>query len=189
MPGPVGVQVFGGYAYRPGVFSSIDASALVPNRPGPGGTVGFVGMADGGVPGVVYNFRRYSDAVAVIRGGPALSHLARIFAPGPNPDQMPGASLVRFVRIGAPTQSVLVAAGLAFTARDYGRHTQGISVAIAGNAGTAAAAATGTLTSNATAPSDGDTVTIDVKTYTFKTALTATEGQVLIGATAAIARS
>lgn len=47
--------------------------------------------------------------------------------------------------------------------------------------------ATGTLTSDATAPSDGDTVTIDGKVYTFKTTLTPTEGQVLIGGSAAVA--
>jgi hypothetical protein len=47
----------------------------------------------------------------------------------------------------------------------------------------AAAFATGTLTSDGTAPADGATVTLDAKTYTFKTALTPTEGQVLIGAT------
>lgn len=45
-------------------------------------------------------------------------------------------------------------------------------------------AATGTLTSDNTAPSDGDTVTIGTKVYTFKTALTPTEGQVLINSTA-----
>lgn len=44
--------------------------------------------------------------------------------------------------------------------------------------------ATGTLTSDNTAPSDGDTVTIGTKVYTFKTALTPTEGQVLINSTA-----
>lgn len=44
--------------------------------------------------------------------------------------------------------------------------------------------ATGTLTSNNTNVSDGATVTIGTKTYTFKTALTPTEGEVLIGADA-----
>lgn len=44
-----------------------------------------------------------------------------------------------------------------------------------------------TLTSDATAPADGDTVTVDANVYTFKTALTPAEGEVLIGASAATA--
>ena len=48
-------------------------------------------------------------------------------------------------------------------------------------------AAVGKITSDATSPADGDTVTIDTKIYTFKTALTPTEGEVLIGASAAVA--
>lgn len=50
--------------------------------------------------------------------------------------------------------------------------------------GSGSVAATGTLTSDNTNVSDGDTVTIGTKVYTFKTALTPTEGQVLIGADA-----
>ena len=45
--------------------------------------------------------------------------------------------------------------------------------------------ATGTLTSNASTPTDGDTITIGNKTYTLKTTLGTTEGQVLIGGSAA----
>lgn len=49
--------------------------------------------------------------------------------------------------------------------------------------------ATGTLTSNAATPTDGDTITIGNKTYTLKTTLGTTEGQVLIGGSAANALS
>jgi len=47
--------------------------------------------------------------------------------------------------------------------------------------------ATSEIVSDATAPADGDTVTIDTKVYTFKTTLTPTEGEVLIGVSAAVA--
>ena len=50
-----------------------------------------------------------------------------------------------------------------------------------------AVAASGTLTSDATIPTTADTVTIDTKVYTFRTALTPTEGEVLIGGSAAVA--
>jgi len=50
-----------------------------------------------------------------------------------------------------------------------------------------AVASVGKITSDATAPSDTDTVTIDTKVYTFKTALTPVEGEVLIGISAATA--
>lgn len=50
-----------------------------------------------------------------------------------------------------------------------------------------AVASVGKITSDATAPSDADTVTIDTKVYTFKTALTPAEGEVLIGVSAAVA--
>jgi hypothetical protein len=52
---------------------------------------------------------------------------------------------------------------------------------------TADTAASGTLTGAVAAPSDGETVTIDGKVYTFKTALTDVDGNVLIGASFATA--
>lgn len=129
MPGAVGIQVGGATVAKPGVYVQIDASAMIPSRPGPGGFVGVAGPADGGIPNRVYEFRSYKEALDVIRAGETLSYLRRIFNPSPD---LPGASLVRFVRIGAPTRASLVnSAGLDWTSVDYGRHTNGLSIQIA----------------------------------------------------------
>jgi len=72
--------------------------------------------------------------------------------------------------------------------RDWLRSTSVSSVAIRGLTEAQAsfnlsreAAATAVLNSTGTAPADGATVTINDRTYTWKTALTPTAGQVLIG--------
>lgn len=132
MPGPVGFNAGGAYIVRPGVSSIIDASAMVPNRPGPGGYVGVVGLADGGAPGTVYEFSSYAEAASVLRRGQALSYIKRIFSPSPD---IPGASLVRFVRLGSPTAGTVAAGGMTFTSRDFGRHVNGITVQMAGATG------------------------------------------------------
>jgi len=130
MPGQIGINAGGSAVVRPGVFTTIDASAMVPNNPTLMGTVGVLGTADGGVPGQVYNFTSFSQAASVLRGGAVLSYLQRIFQPSADPT-MPGAGLVRFCRIGAPTQATATLAGTTFTSIDYGRHTNGISVQVA----------------------------------------------------------
>jgi hypothetical protein len=61
--------------------------------------------------------------------------------------------------------------------------TQGKQIKVVPTATTAYA--TGTITSSGVAITAGDTVVVDGKTYTFKAALTPTEGEVLIGASAA----
>lgn len=72
----------------------------------------------------------------------------------------------------------------AFRASDYGF---GQVVAYTGTAGAIAQPVwvnRATITSNNVAPANGDTVTIGGKTYTFRTALTPLEGEVLINVTA-----
>lgn len=131
MPGQIGINAGGAAIVRPGVYTTIDASAMEPNRPNSMGTVGVLGTADGGVPNAVYEFRSFSEAAVVLRGGTVLSYLQRIFRPSPD-STVPGAGLVRFVRIGAPTQATgTPLAGMTFTSIDYGRHTNGISVQVA----------------------------------------------------------
>jgi len=133
MPGTVGINFNGAYVVRPGVYSKIDVSAMVPSSTGASNNVGCIGMSDGGVPGTVYSFSSYTDAASVLRQGPALSYLSRIFNPTSD-DSLQGASTVLFQRLAPaatpPAQSTLTAAGLTFTSADYGRHTNGISVAI-----------------------------------------------------------
>ena len=152
MPGPVGITVNGVNIVRPGVYVNINASAMVPSNPGPGGNVGIIGMSDGGIPGQVYTFTSFPQAQAVLRRGPALAALARIFNPTGDPT-LAGASQAFWMRLAPaanpPAQSTLTAAGLTFTSMDYGRHTNGISLSIA--AGTVF----GTWTVTVAKPADG----------------------------------
>lgn len=128
MPGNIGINVGGTRVVRPGVYPTINASAMVPLNGAAYGDPGVIGPADGGIPNKVYTFSSFSEAQDVLRGGAILSYLSRILRPSPD---LPGASEVKVVRIGSPLQASLTAAGLAFTSIDYGRHTNGISITIA----------------------------------------------------------
>lgn len=124
-----GVPFNGSYIYRPGVYTKVDASAMVPGRQGPGGIVGVIGSSANGAPGYVYEFRSFSDAAKVLGDGPILSYLSRIFRP--SPDQ-PGASIVRFVRSNAATQATYtaVAVNLILGTADYGLNQNGFLFSI-----------------------------------------------------------
>jgi hypothetical protein len=137
MPGPIGITVNGQNIVRPGVYPVVDSSAMVTSGVGAGNNVGVIGQCDGGVPGQVYTFNSYTQAQATLRGGPALSYLARIFSP--TSDTSLGApSVVLFQRLSPlanpPKQAALNVAGLTFTSLDYGRHTNGIAVSIVAGA-------------------------------------------------------
>jgi len=129
MPGNVGLFVGGVQVVRPSVTTQINTSAMVPTGAGAQDVPGFIGAFDGGVPNVVQTFTSLAAAIAVLRGGQALSYLARIFSPGGGNS---GPAKVYVVRAGAPTQATLASgSGLTFTSRDYGVHVNGIQVTVA----------------------------------------------------------
>lgn len=133
MPGAVGANFNGLYIVRPGVYPTNDTRAMGVTRPGPNNTILVAGPSDGGVAGAIYEFGSFDQARQVLRGGDTLGFIARMFRAS---GDQPGAQLVRWVRVGAPTLSTLTAAGVVFSSRDSGRHTNGISLQIA--TGTAA---------------------------------------------------
>ena len=129
MPGNVGIVVGGTQVVRPSVITQINTAAMVPTSSGSAQIPGVIGAFDGGAPNVVQTFTSFAQALAVLRGGQALSYLARIFNPGGG---NAGPSKVYVVRAGAPTQSTLAATcGLTFTSVDYGTHTNGIAITVA----------------------------------------------------------
>jgi hypothetical protein len=128
-----GVNFAGVDILRPGTYVSIDATAMVPQRSNSAGIVGYIGPSDGGTPGKVYEFASFDDAKRVLKGGPVLSYLSRIFRPSPD---LQGASLVRFVRPGSAAKATFaVSAALTLSSLDAGRSANGLLYSI--SAGTA----------------------------------------------------
>lgn len=93
----------------------------------------------------------------------------------------PGMNILRVAAAVAATETVTVGASVWEV---YTGSTPVTAGRIAVDVSAGGTKGTGTLTSDNTNVSDADTVTIGTKVYTFKTALTPTEGEVLIGADA-----
>ncbi len=132
-----GVLVGGKRVIIPGVIPEVDASALTPVSPGLGRVPLVIGAADGGDPSQVYSFGSFQDALAVLRGGPVLSYIARVFNPAPD---AAGASQVLFIRASATALQgsyTLTSGGtltMNFKSRGFGAWTNGITVALAQDA-------------------------------------------------------
>jgi hypothetical protein len=155
--------------YRPGVYTAVDATAMVPLNTGNGDVAAAIGSADGGVPGKVYTFTNYNDAKAVLKGGPILSFLSRIFNPSPD---VPGASVLQFIRAGTPSEATyVVSANLLLNSMDYGRGGNALSYSI--DAGTNDAVLK-------TRPATGADVAFPVRTITIQNGLASyTRSQVI----------
>lgn len=143
-----------------------------------------LGLPNGGVPIATVAYALVDTEGNVISGsGDSTPLLASTLASSPSPSTVKvSVPLASLVAVGAATSGSTAVCTL--PAKSVVMFTTMKPTEAFGGA---AAVATGTLTSDATAPSDGDTVTIGNKTYTFKTTLTPTEGQVLIGVSAAVA--
>lgn len=128
MANSVGVIVNGALVTRPGVLSEVDASAMTPTVPGQPGIPLMIGCSDGGDPGVVYDFRSYEEAKAVLRGGDILAYLAGVFRPSPD---RPGSSRVLFIRGNQTTARASLTIGtLKVSSVGFGAYANGIAVTL-----------------------------------------------------------
>ena len=128
----VGIDVGGSFAEIPGVYPIVDSTAMIPVLTTRGGIPLAILSSDGGDPSLVYSFRSYQEAKAVLRGGRCLSYLARIF--NPSPDQ-PGAPLVKVIRGNGAAKASLTIEGpgspgihTVFNSLDYGAWNNQIQV-------------------------------------------------------------
>lgn len=136
MPNP-NVTFNGVSVIKPGAYSKIDASELVPSSQGLATVVALLGDATGGVPGEPYFFRSGSAAKSVLRSGPLLDAIR--FAYSPSTDgSAGGADLIVALRTNPATQSDLdlvdtnlsPATALTVTSIDYGAWTTGIEIKV-----------------------------------------------------------
>jgi hypothetical protein len=117
---------------RPGVYSDINAEAMIPNRPGPANTIGVIGDAQGGEPMTVLTVNGPTEARGILRGGNLMSAIELMYDPSTDP-LVGGASTVKMLRLnpGALQALLTVDAKLDFTSIDYGAHTNNIAVLVA----------------------------------------------------------
>jgi hypothetical protein len=101
MPTHVGIIVNGGQVVKPSVLPLIDTTAMVPVSPVPAPPPLMIGVSDGGDPSRVYEFRSFQEALAVLKGGRILSYLARVFNPSGDKTNVPGAPVIKFIRVSS----------------------------------------------------------------------------------------
>jgi len=118
---------------KPGVYATVDASAMVPVRLGAANTIGVIGIASGSTPRTITPVLSPVDARALLRGGVLADIIDLMYDPSPD---VPGAGDVHFYRLNAAIRSVLTLqeVGLTnvitLTSQDYGVWTNQIRAKI-----------------------------------------------------------
>lgn len=125
---------FGGRQYQtPTAVSAVDESAMADTATAIDNNLAIVGPADHGQPGVVLTFDSASAARAALVSGDALAAIEKAFDPS---SETGGPALVRFVRVGAATQSIAslsdasTVAVLNLATEDYGVQSVGAQVKV-----------------------------------------------------------
>ncbi len=120
-----GIYFKGRGIVRPGVYASVNADAMVPNRLSPANTIGAVGICAGGQPNTALRVSSLSEAVKLLRSGDLETAAELMYDPSPD---MPGAGDVVFVRVSSSTTPVAqsthnIGTQINQSSRDYGNHT------------------------------------------------------------------
>src|SRR5579885_1636060 len=128
-----GIYFGGRKISKPGVYATVNADAMVPNRVGAANTIGVIGTALGGLPRTITTINSPIEARAQLRGGTLLSVIELMSDPSPD---VPGAGEVKYYRLNQAVQAsrVLKDAGAAdvitLKSRDYGVWTNQIRVKV-----------------------------------------------------------
>ena len=108
---------------KPGVYATVDASAMVPVRLGAANTIGVIGIASGGTPRTITPILSPVDARNVLRGGVLADVIDLMYDPSP---EVPGAGDIHFYRLNLAVRSALslqeigLTNVITLTAKDYG---------------------------------------------------------------------
>ena len=115
---------------KPGVYSDINAEAMIPNRPGPLNTIGVIGVAKGGAPTTVITVNSPIEARDILRDGDLMRAIELMYDPSGDP-LVPGAGEIKLVRLNKATRgAITLDSKLTLTSKDYGEHVNNIRVTV-----------------------------------------------------------
>src|SRR5271165_4711517 len=106
-----GVIFNGQNVVRPQVAVAANTSGLTPVVLGSPNIINMFGPATGGQPNTMLEFSSPADAIAALKSGDLLTAMLAAWTPS---DSLPGASIIRAVRVNPATQSALNLAGASY---------------------------------------------------------------------------